>query len=102
MKMPSLLSMYVFHTNLASYPGRSYERPGYEANTNQANMWYPKFVKMHRPQEHIRKGGLSNNVQLQYKLVVWSKNCTKNRTSGHVLSNNGLCLCSMCSACYYF
>ena len=29
-------------------------------------------------------------------------NCTKNRTPGHMLSNNGFCLCSMCSMCYCF
>ena len=37
------------------------------------------------------------------KPVVWSKllNHTKNRTPGHMLSNNGLYLHSMHSMCYY-
>ena len=36
-------------------------------------------------------------MELQQKSVVWSKlvNCTKNRTPGHMLNNNGLCQCSM-------
>ena len=33
--------------------------------------------------------------------IAWS-NCSKTRTPGHMLSDNGLCLCSMHSTCYYF
>ena len=47
------------------------------------------------------------NGRLEYEYVtpiVWSKllNCAKNRTAGHMLSNNGLSLRSMYSTCYYF
>ena len=54
--------------------------------------------------ERTRTGGLSKSMYLQQKLVVRSKllNHAKNRTSGHMLSNNGLCQCSMRSTCYYF
>ena len=40
--------------------------------------------------------GLSKSMQLQYKPIVRA-NYTKNRTPGHVFSNNGLSLRSMCS-----
>ena len=68
---------------------------------------YKKQQHWHQ-QEQIRNGGGGGGGGgLEQERVTPTEACSlvriiEDRTPGHMLSNNGLCLCNMCRTCYYF